>query len=81
MDNMLEELKHRRAFVSNMNYEEANSRLTGFLNWLDSNETTAAIISEMKDDIKVAKMLEHSDFHTPPSVDVTQFFDNYNAIK
>ncbi len=74
MDNLLAEFRYRRSLISNMNYEAAALRLSGFLAWLESNETTAAILAKITNDARVNEMLKKSDFHHPPSASSPEDF-------
>lgn len=50
-----------------MNYEEADSRLSGFWDWLESNDTMSSILSQISNDERVNEMLKKADFHRPPA--------------
>ena len=68
MGKILDEFRRQRLFVTNMNYGESRSRIAGFLDWLNSNDVTASIISEIENDGKVIEILNKSDYQNPPVV-------------
>ena len=67
MKSLLDEFRFRRSFISNMNYDEVDSRLSGFWDWLESNEITSSILSQIRNDTRVAELLKNADFHHPPA--------------
>ena len=68
MNKILDEFRNQRSFVANMNWRESKSRISGFLDWLDKNETTVAILSEIENNDRAIELLKKSDFHHPPPV-------------
>jgi predicted nucleotide-binding protein len=68
MKNILDEFMARRSLVTNMNYQESRSRISGFLDWLDANEVTASVLSETENTTKVVEILKKASFHIPPAV-------------
>src|SRR5262245_4555175 len=68
MGKLLDEFHRQRLFVTNMNFGESSSRISGFMDWLEANEITASVISEIEDDNKVIEILKKSDYNKPPTV-------------
>lgn len=66
MNKTLDEFRNRRSFVTNMNFKESKSRLSGFVDWLDTNEATATIMSGIENNDKVIEILKKSSYQTPP---------------
>jgi len=81
MQKLLDEFRNRRSFITNMNYRESRSRISGFLDWLDSNEITATIVSNIEDNDKADAILKKAHYNDPPEVsspeDVLQIGINF----
>lgn len=67
MRSLIEEFRFRRSFISNLNHNEANSRLSGFWDWLTSNETISDILSKIENDSRVEELLGKAEFNSPPA--------------
>ena len=67
MKKLLDDFYYQCSFVSNMHYQEADARLSSFLDWLEGNEKTASILAELTNNDRVAEMLKKASFNTPPS--------------
>ena len=67
MRSLIDEFRFRRSFISNMNHDEADSRLAGFWDWLESNEATSSILSQVRNDSRAEELLKKADFHSPPA--------------
>jgi len=57
MDYLLKEYRSRRSLVFKMVQSQDNSRLSDFLEWLDTHEITAAILSEIENNPKVTEAI------------------------
>ncbi len=74
MRSLIEEFRFRRSYISNMNYDEADSRLAGFWDWLESNETTLSILSKIRNDTRAEELLKKADFNRPPAASTPEDF-------
>src|SRR5258706_4511505 len=68
MVDLLNDFRSRRALITNMNFEEASSRLSGLISWLDTNETTSAILLSLNNDARVSELLGNKKARKPPAV-------------
>jgi hypothetical protein len=74
MEDLHEEFEYRRSFLSNINYEEAENRLSGFLEYLQSNEITSSIMKELKSSVNVEEILENAGHRNPPKASTPEQF-------
>lgn len=68
MENLLEEFYRRRALIRNLNYEESQSRLSGFLDWIESNEETFAMLTQLENDQRAEELLKEAEWKKAPQV-------------
>jgi hypothetical protein len=66
MKSLLDEFQYRRSFITNMNCNEVDARLSGFLDWLESNEATSSILTQIENETRVAELLKKADYNLPP---------------
>ena len=61
MTRLQNELEEHASLLINMSYRDARPRLTGFLNWLETTETTRQIVDGLKCTVNVAPLLEQAE--------------------
>jgi hypothetical protein len=66
MTNSLENFYQQRAFIRNMNYRDSRARLSGFLEWLDTNPETAAILSKLENNERAEELVQKASWNSPP---------------
>lgn len=66
MANLLEEFYKRRALIRNLNYDEAQTRLSGFLDWLTTNEEIIAILEKLENNEQAEALLDRASWNTAP---------------
>ena len=74
MEDLHEEFEYRRSFLSDINYEEAQNRLSGFLQYLQSKEITSSIMNELKSSVNVEEVLKNAGHRNPPNASTPEEF-------
>lgn len=66
MDSLVEEFEVRRTYLTNIAYSEAGPRISGFYQWLKSEEIIREIVTRLEEETGAAALLENSNYHEPP---------------
>lgn len=66
IDQTLEEFDERRSLLDNLAFDEADSRLSGFYQWLVSEESTRFIIDSLNASLDVGGLLKEASYNNPP---------------
>lgn len=66
MSNILEEFNYRKSFLQNLNFEEAEDRILGFLQWIETTPETITILTKLRKQANRLILLEKSGDRMPP---------------
>jgi len=66
MSNLIEEFQRRRQLLSPLNYNEAKTRLSGFLVWMESNIEIKNILDQIRNSVDLNIILNGCDYYNPP---------------
>jgi hypothetical protein len=66
MATIIDEFFYRKSLLNGLNYQEAQARIVGFLEWLESTPETSTIISELRKEANGVTLLEKSGRRMPP---------------
>ena len=66
IDETLKEFDERSSLLDDLAFDEADSRLSGFYEWLVSDESTRSIIDSLNASIDVDGLLKEADYNNPP---------------
>jgi len=67
MAELLDEFDRRNSLLSGINYNHANIRISGFLDWLESQPKTRQILDDLRNKISVTNLLKDSTRFNPPN--------------
>ena len=67
MVELLDEYDRRNSLLSGLNYNHANIRISGFLDWLESQPETRQILDDLRNRIPVTDLLKDSGRLNPPN--------------
>ena len=67
MSDILDDFEYRRSLIKNLNFNEAKSRLSGFIEWLQNQKATKSIIDKLMSEIDAEAILQNSGRGNPVS--------------
>jgi hypothetical protein len=69
---VLEEFEHRRSFIRNIRPGEETARLSGFYEWLMSQESTRVIVEELTSTANAQTLLDEAERDSPPQASTAE---------
>ncbi len=72
MTDIRAEFDYRRSLLSNLNYDEASIRLSGFLQWLELEDVTRSILQNLQSTVDVSTILETAGNRNPPKASTAE---------